>query len=205
MAFSRSKVPTYASFSYLAGNGRRFRVPRFQSDYQWTTENRAVSLLEECSSTDPQNHERAEDIRRAFVSSRDPLSLHYRSKLTLNRADDNFHHHTLAQLRQPHVPSRLPEANAALWQTFEFFRSRLREKFPAPDIGGYLAQFIQNIVGSRLFVLRIPVDDDLAAYTVCETLDARGVELTASDLLKNYLMSLVAPLSEADLEQVLSQ
>ncbi|GDY21990.1 hypothetical protein LBMAG56_33370 [Verrucomicrobiota bacterium] len=98
----------------------------------------------------------------------------------------------------------MPEANAALWQTFEFFRSRLREKFPAPDIGGYLAQFIQNIAGSRLFVLRIPVDDDLTAYTVCETLDARGVELTASDLLKNYLMSLVAPLGEGRMTEFFS-
>ena len=256
MAFSRSNVPTYASFSDLVGNGRRFRVPRFQRDYKWTTENweelwgdilelekkpneehflgpivtrqagtdaaeivdgqqriatlsllalAAVSILEEFSSADSKNHERAEDIRRAFVSSKDPLSLHYSSKLTLNRADDDFYQHTLVQLRQPHAPSRLPESNAALWKAFEFFRSKLREKFQTPDTGGYLAQFVQNIVGSRLFVLRIPVEDDLAAYTVFETFNARGVELTASDLLKNYLMSLVAPLGEADLDQVLSQ
>ncbi len=256
MAFSRSNVPTYASFSDLVGNGRRFRVPRFQRDYKWTAENweelwgdilelekkpaeehflgpivtrqagadaaeivdgqqriatlslltlAAVSLLEEYSSTDSKNHERAEDIRRAFVSSKDPLSLHYSSKLTLNRADDDFYQHTLVQLRQPHAPSRLSESNSQLWKAFEFFKSRLREKFSTPDAGGHLAVFVQSIVGSRLFVLRIPVEDDLAAYTVFETFNARGVELTASDLLKNYLMSLVARTGEADLDQVLSQ
>jgi uncharacterized protein with ParB-like and HNH nuclease domain len=70
----------------------------------------------------------------------------------------------------------------------------LQERFPHPDEGGQLALFIQSVVGARLFVLRIPVEDDLAAYTVFETFNARGVELTASDLLKNYLMLLVAPL-----------
>ena len=39
MPFTRSNVPTYASFSDLVGNGRRFRVPPFQRDYKWTEEN----------------------------------------------------------------------------------------------------------------------------------------------------------------------
>ena len=256
MPFTRSNVPTYASFSDLVGNGRRFRVPPFQRDYKWTEENwdelwgdileiekrgedehflgtivlrqsndavseiidgqqriatlsllalAAVSLLEETATVQPDNGERAQDIRSAYLSTKDPLSLHHRSKLTLNRADDDFYQHTLVQLRQPQAPSRLPESNAQLWKAFQFFKAQLKEKFPNPDQGGPLALFIQSVVGSRLFFLRIPVEDDLAAYTVFETFNARGVELTASDLLKNYLMLLVAPLGKADLDQVLSQ
>ncbi len=256
MPFTRSNVPTYASFSDLVGNGRRFRVPPFQRDYKWTEENwdelwgdileidkrtedehflgaivlrqstdeaseiidgqqriatlsllalAAVSLLEETDASDSSNRERAQDIRNAYLSTKDPLSLHHRSKLTLNRADDDFYQHTLIQLRKPHAPSRLPESNAQLWRAFEFFKTKLKEKFPAAADGGPLALFVQKVVGSRLFFLRIPVEDDLAAYTVFETFNARGVELTASDLLKNYLMMLVAPLGQADLNQVLSQ
>jgi hypothetical protein len=37
--------------------------------------------------------------------------------------------------------------------------------------------------------IRIAVDDELNAYTVFETLNARGLELSATDLLKNYLFS----------------
>ena len=44
----------------------------------------------------------------------------------------------------------------------------------------------------------ITVDDELNAYTVFETLNARGLELTTTDLLKNYLFSLVRV--PADLE-----
>ncbi len=165
----------------------------------------AVSILESYATAVDANRERAEDMRRAFVSSKDPLSLHFRSKLSLNRADDDFYQHTLVQLRQPHAPGRLPQSNALLLGAFEYFKAKLKEKFTNADDGGILAVFIHNIVGSRLFFLRIPVEDDLAAYTVFETFNARGVELTASDLLKNYLMSLVARIGEADLKQVLSQ
>jgi hypothetical protein len=37
----------------------------------------------------------------------------------------------------------------------------------------------------------ITVDDALNAYTVFETLNARGLELSATDLLKNHLFSKV--------------
>jgi hypothetical protein len=37
--------------------------------------------------------------------------------------------------------------------------------------------------------IRIAVDNELNAYTVFETLNARGLELSATDLLKNYLFS----------------
>ena len=45
----------------------------------------------------------------------------------------------------------------------------------------------------------------MGAYTVFETLNARGLELTASDLIKNYLMSLVAKKGKGDLEHVLKR
>jgi len=40
--------------------------------------------------------------------------------------------------------------------------------------------------------IQIKVEDDLSAYTVFETLNSRRVELTTTDLLKNFLFSKVA-------------
>lgn len=48
---------------------------------------------------------------------------------------------------------------------------------------------ISETVGRQLLFIRITVDDELNAYTVFETLNARGLELSATDLLKNYLFS----------------
>jgi uncharacterized protein with ParB-like and HNH nuclease domain len=52
--------------------------------------------------------------------------------------------------------------------------------------------------------IQITVQDELNAYTVFETLNSRGIELTSTDLLKNYLFSLVAS-SETDLKQIKTQ
>ena len=46
--------------------------------------------------------------------------------------------------------------------------------------------------------IKITVDDEISAYTVFETLNARGLELTTTDLLKNYLFSRLS--SHSDLE-----
>ncbi len=50
---------------------------------------------------------------------------------------------------------------------------------------------LNEVVARRLLFILITVDDDLNAYTVFETLNARGLELSATDLLKNYLFSRV--------------
>src|SRR5690606_33392024 len=43
----------------------------------------------------------------------------------------------------------------------------------------------------KLFFTVIKVSDQLNAFKVFETLNARGVQLSSSDLLKNYLFSIV--------------
>jgi hypothetical protein len=168
----------------------------------------SVSLLEERASADVEkddNSERARLLRDGFLGTKDPGSLRYSSKLSLNRNDDIFYQGTLLQLKSPQAPSRLPHSNRLLWQAFGYFRSKLAERFPGNQEGGSLARFINEAIAQRLLFIRVQVDDDLSAYTVFETLNARGLDLTASDLLKNYLMALVARRSETDLKHVLDQ
>ncbi|MBE9468079.1 MAG: DUF1524 domain-containing protein [Bacteroidetes bacterium] len=57
--------------------------------------------------------------------------------------------------------------------------------------GEVLGEFLEKTLDGLTFI-QITVDDDISAYTVFETLNARGVELTTTDLLKNYLFSIVA-------------
>lgn len=168
----------------------------------------AVSLLEERARADIEkddNSERARLLREGFLGSKDPGSLRYSSKLCLNRNDDTFYQGTLLQMKEPHAPSRLPHSNRLLWEAFGYYRSKLAARFSAESEGGNLARFINEAVAQRLLFIRVQVDDDLSAYTVFETLNARGLDLTASDLLKNYLMSLVARRSNSDLKHVLDQ
>jgi hypothetical protein len=58
-----------------------------------------------------------------------------------------------------------------------------------PD-GAELARLVDTL-SDRLFFTVITVNDELNAYKVFETLNARGVRLSPTDLLKNYLFSVV--------------
>ncbi len=52
-----------------------------------------------------------------------------------------------------------------------------------------MASLLSEATARQLLFILITVDDELNAYTVFETLNARGTALTTTDLLKNYLSS----------------
>lgn len=60
----------------------------------------------------------------------------------------------------------------------------------AGDEGVALASLVETM-SDRLFFTVISVTDELNAYKVFETLNARGVRLSSTDLLKNYLFSVL--------------
>lgn len=140
---------------------------------------------------DPEaNRERARQLRSRFIGEKDPASLVEASKLTLNENDDGFYQEYLVQLRVPRNPRRLPESNRLLWACFTYFQRQV-EAWSGQD-GQRLAQLVSETLGRQLLFIRIAVDNELNAYTVFETLNARGLELSATDLLKNYLFSRLA-------------
>lgn len=141
---------------------------------------------------DPEdNRDRASGLRARFVGEKDPASLIERSKLVLNETDDGFFQDYLVQLRSPLNPLGLVKSNRQLWECFRYFRGRLDEVPAFDEDGKALAELLSETVGRDLMFILITVDDKLNAYTVFETLNARGIELSTTDLLKNYLFSQV--------------
>ena len=135
------------------------------------------------------NEERAAGLRSRFIGEKDPASLVESSKLFLNSTDDGFYQDYLIQLREPLNPRGLPRSNRLLWDCFKYFCNRISETPILAEDGKSLAELIAETAGRQLMFILITVDDDLNAYTVFETLNARGLELSATDLLKNYLFS----------------
>ena len=134
----------------------------------------------------------------ALSAKRDPASLTESSRLYLNETDDGFYQDYLVQIREPRNPRRLPKSNRLLWQCLQTFKNRLDE---LPDLrhdGRAVASLLSETVARQLLFILITVDDELNAYTVFETLNARGLELTTTDLLKNHLFSRIRV--SADLE-----
>jgi Protein of unknown function DUF262/Protein of unknown function (DUF1524) len=144
------------------------------------------------------NRQRAGALRARFIGERDPASLVESSKLTLNENDNAFYQDYLVQLRNPINPRGLSKSNKLLWQCFAYFKRQV-QTWAAQSTGGeQLARLVSEAAGRQLMFIRIAVDNELNAYTVFETLNARGMELSATDLLKNYLFSRLR--TESDLQ-----
>lgn len=149
-----------------------------------------------------ENKERKELIGNRYVRAKDEVSLHYSSKLFLNENNDSFYQTYLVNLQKPINLHRQKDSNKLLWNAFEYFYKKVKQHFGASVTGEALASFIRDQVAEKMLFIQILVEDDLSAYTVFETLNARGLELTTTDLLKNYLLSLS---STSDLDQKLAK
>lgn len=136
------------------------------------------------------NQDRLEILRRNYLADKDPRSLRYSSKLLLNENNDNFYQGYLINLRTPLNSRSLSKSNQLLWQAFKYYSSCIEKLSKIIASGEKLAEFLTDTIAERLLFIQINVEDELNAYTVFETLNARGIELSSTDLLKNYLFSL---------------
>ncbi len=135
------------------------------------------------------NERRLEELRKTYIGFLDPVTLIASSKLTLNRHNDQFYQTYLVPLDR--APRRnLKASERLLRKSFEWFEERIRARFGKGRSGADLARFVDT-VADRLFFTVISVADELNAFKVFETLNARGVRLSSTDLLKNYLFSVV--------------
>ncbi|MFH0343863.1 MAG: DUF262 domain-containing protein [Chromatiales bacterium] len=148
-----------------------------------------------------QNLERAKELRNRFIGEKDPASLVESSRLVLNATDNAFYQDYLVQLRPPLNPRGLPKSNRLLWECFRYFDGQLDKIPDFRDEGQVLARVLSETVARQLLFILISVDDELNAYTVFETLNARGLELTTTDLLKNYLFARVKVSADLDVLQ----
>lgn len=152
------------------------------------------------------NKERATLLESSYLGAKDPMSLRITPKLKLNANDDDFFQLNLAQRKPPQGGVRgLRDSEKLLWDCFSFFKRKVLEKFSRKKKGEEVAGFVSEIVTERLVFISVRVQDQLSAYTVFETLNARGLELTETDLLKNYLLSMADHLSKSQMDPVLRQ
>jgi len=135
------------------------------------------------------NARRAEELRKTYIGYLDPVTLIAKSKLSLNRHNDQFYQNYLVPL-EPLPKRNLKASEHLLRKGFEWFDARLRERLGDARSGAELARFV-DAVADRLFFTVISVTDELNAFKVFETLNARGVRLSSTDLLKNFLFSVV--------------
>lgn len=136
-----------------------------------------------------ENRQRADQLRSSYIGYLDPVTLISQAKLTLNRNNDRFYQNYLVPLEQPLRKQGLNASENLLRQAFLWFKDRIKRQSDGNGVA--VAQLVDALV-DKLFFTVITVTDELNAFKVFETLNSRGVRLSATDLLKNYLFSVVS-------------
>lgn len=147
------------------------------------------SLIEQGIEIDD-NKERVLLLSRKYIGDKDPASLTYSSKLQLNENNNSFFQSNLLVFRPPTNINTLQDSDKQIWNAYNFYREKVNELFKEEKKGEIITNFLNKNVAESLMFIQIIVEDELSAYTVFETLNSRGVGLTVTDLLKNYLFSI---------------
>lgn len=147
------------------------------------------------------NKIRKEELFKRYIGNYSLSKLSISPKITLNRNNDDYYKSWLLKLRQPVSLVKLKPSQRLLQKAFNYFFEQLKEKFKENKSGANLADFLEKVVGNGIVFTQIVVTNDLDAFKVFETLNARGVKLSTADLLKNYLFKLTHQLGDLDLEE----
>ena len=132
------------------------------------------------------NQQRIDSLVHNYIGKKDSVTLVYDNVLVLNRNNDGYFRDYIVKLGDLRVRN-LKNSEKLMKRCFEFFEQKLTGKYSS---GKEYARYIQTVV-DHLYFTQIVVNDEMNAFRVFETLNARGVQLSSSDLLKNYLFSLV--------------
>jgi len=122
-----------------------------------------------------------------FLRQHDVVTDEYRRRIRLNAIDDPFYLHAIIE-RKPLSPG--VESHHKLAAARDYFLRELRsivEQNPQTWTERFSA--ITRYLQSQARVVVVETASDADAYTIFETLNDRGADLTIADLLKNYLLS----------------
>ncbi len=133
-----------------------------------------------------ENKQRVETLKNTYIGNLDPVTLEYDNILILNRNNNKYYKEYIVKLGELKLRNT-SYTEKLMKKCFEWYEKQLTGKFKC---GREYAEFISKMVDNLYFTI-IRVSDEMNAFKVFETLNARGVQLSSADLLKNYLFSLV--------------
>jgi len=136
------------------------------------------------------NEKRIELLITDFIGKKSLSSLNYENKIELNESNNPFFSTYLTNFRKPVNIKSTIKSNKLLFDCFNYYKELIKEEIFMDEDVSSLISFVEYISDSLLFI-QITATDDLSAYLIFETLNDRGLDLSVTDLLKNYLFSIV--------------
>ena len=137
--------------------------------------------------------ERTDELHRTYVAKKELRGLSETPHLTLMASDNGFYESHILPKPTPTAKDKskakrsLPASNARLETAFRLCTehvSTLAKTTHTPAV--VLLDWIEYLT-DKAKVIVVEVNDEAAAYTIFEVLNDRGLELSVSDLLKNFI------------------
>lgn len=136
------------------------------------------------------NRKRVDLLINDFIGKKSLKSLNYENKIELNESNNPFFSTFITNFRKPINIKSETQSNKLLIRCFEYFKELVKSEIFINNDVNKLISFVEYISDNLLFI-QITATDDLSAYLIFETLNDRGLALSVTDLLKNYLFSIV--------------
>lgn len=134
---------------------------------------------------------RASMLERKYLVDEDEHAGDERPRLRMNSDDDPYFHALIVKRSQPTALQKTSDSHARIETGYALIRKLVRE-----DVGLVGSSWIERLLAwakylaHQVRVVTVDVPTEADAFTVFETLNDRGADLTIADLLKNFLFRL---------------
>jgi uncharacterized protein with ParB-like and HNH nuclease domain len=139
--------------------------------------------------------ERAREIHSEYLGVKDRRTRLTEPRLTLNEVNQEVFQRLVVDsapddlFRQTIANKTLSPSNILLAEAAQWIRNAVRQRLQGESKYETFLLELEDFVRDRLVAILVRVGDDADAYLIFETLNDRGLELSISDLLKNYIFS----------------
>lgn len=150
-----------------------------------------------------QNLTRVNDIKK-LICKTNLYDISLTNKLQLNENNNMVYSEYLVKNRLPDDKVLLSESNKLIIECFKYFKREIKKA--CTNEGEKCQSFkllldYYKFISDKLILVEITASDYNNAYIIFETLNDRGIDLTVTDLLKNYLFSKVDPSKHNDVKK----
>lgn len=146
------------------------------------------------------NDERANKIESRYLFEEEMISGDLDYKLNLNDVNRQFFRDNIQnkekvskKIEKLKTQKDINDSNKLIIECYVLYYKRLNEWLKARKSRENITNLLKLLktLTDSFQALSITVTDDSEAFTIFETLNDRGLDLTISDLLKNYLFSII--------------
>lgn len=144
--------------------------------------------------TEGKDRARAQHVETHYLCSRDLKSMEAAPKLSLNEMDNELYWQIIDSKKKYDELFILSknkdavESNKLIARSYVIFYDYVKKASADFSNINYLSTLVESITDNISCIQIITTNED-SAYVLFETLNDRGIDLTLSDMLKNYLFS----------------